>query len=349
LICVPIIIALVQELKERKTMASILDSPPPHVQAETDQLNALLDATIPPQRDDPANPNLLIATWNIKKFGSLTREWTAGSGDSPKRDQRSLLAINEIIKRFDVVAVQEVTGNLRALRETMNYLGEDWGLLMTDIVAGAAGNSERMAFLFNRQRLKPSGLAAEVVIPNEWLEEIGEHALQRQFARTPYAASFLTNINSVTFILTTLHVDYSSAGGDREAELHTISRWLKQWARRSNSWHHNLITLGDFNIDRKDDSLWQAFTSTGLHVPEDLNNVKRSIFADDENPYLNKFYDQIAWFQAGTTIGLRRMDYVQGGGVDFVPLLYQDMPLTKAQLQHRMSDHFPLWVEFNLG
>lgn len=330
-------------------MTSILDSPPPNVQTEIDQLHALLDANIPAKRDDPENPNLLVATWNIKKFGSLTRKWTSGGGDSPKRDQRGLLAINEIIKRFDVVAIQEVTGDLRALRETMNYLGDSWGLLMTDIVEGAAGNSERMAFLFNRERVKPSGLACELVVPKEWLDEIGEHALQQQFARTPYAVSFLTNLKQVTFILVTLHVDYKSAGGDREAELNAISRWLKQWARRSNSWHHNLITLGDFNIDRKDDNLWQAFTSTGLHVPEDLNQVKRSIFADDDTPYLNKFYDQIAWFEAGTTTGLQRMDYAGGGGVDFVPLLYQDIDLTKAQLQHRISDHYPLWVEFDLG
>jgi endonuclease/exonuclease/phosphatase family metal-dependent hydrolase len=330
-------------------MVSILDSPPQNVQTEIDQLHALLDSTIPAKRDEPNNPNLLVATWNIKRFGSLTRKWTSGDGDSPKRDQRSLLGINEIIKRFDVIAIQEVTGDLRALRETMNYLGPDWGLLMTDVVEGAAGNSERMAFLFNRQRLKPSGLACELVVPKEWLDEIGEHALQRQFARTPYAVSFLTNLNHVTFILVTLHVDYESKGGDREAELNAISRWMHQWARRSNSWHHNLITLGDFNIDRKDDELWQAFTSTGLHVPEDLNLVKRSIFADDDEPYLNKYYDQIAWFKSGTTTGLQRMDYITGGGVDFVPLVYQDMDLTKAQLQHRMSDHYPLWVEFDLG
>ncbi|MFN2146402.1 MAG: hypothetical protein ACK2T7_13705, partial [Anaerolineales bacterium] len=73
------------------------------------------------------------------------------------------------------------------------------------------------------------------------------------------------------------------------------------------------------------------------------------IFADDDEPYLNKYYDQIAWFKSGTTTGLQRMDYITGGGVDFVPLVYQDMDLTKAQLQHRMSDHYPLWVEFDLG
>ena len=61
---------------------------------------------------------------------------------------------------------------------------------MTDITLGAAGNSERMAFLFDRRRVEPSGLACELVVPEEWLNEIAPDALRRQFARTPYAVSF---------------------------------------------------------------------------------------------------------------------------------------------------------------
>jgi endonuclease/exonuclease/phosphatase family metal-dependent hydrolase len=332
-------------------MSSILNNPPGNIQAEIDNLNHHLDQTVPPKNNQSNDPNLLIATWNIKRFGSLTRKWTSEDSDSPKRDMRSLLAICEIITRFDVIAIQEATGNLRALRETMKYLGDSWGFLMTDIVLGKAGNSERMTFLFDRERVKPSGLACEIVIPNEWLKgesEIEEDALQRQFARTPYAVSFVTSSKKVTFILVTLHVDYESEGGDREAELKTIALWLKQWARRSNRWHHNLLTLGDFNIDRRGDELWQAFTSTGLHVPDDLNSVRRSIFADPNNPYLEKYYDQIAWFQTGTSTGLRKMGYRKGGGIDFIPFVYQDQAMTKQKLQHRLSDHFPLWTEFKI-
>ena len=91
---------------------------------------------------------MLIATWNIRAFSSLTRKWTAGSSDSPKRDLRGLRAIIDILSRFDVIAIQEVKGNLRALRDTINFLGRDWGFLMSDVTAGAAGNVERLAFLF---------------------------------------------------------------------------------------------------------------------------------------------------------------------------------------------------------
>ena len=103
---------------------------------------------------------------------------------------RGPLAIGEIVRRFAVIALQEVKGDLRALRDLLKWLGPDWAFLMTDTTLGAAGNSERMAFLFDRRRVEPSGLACELVVPEEWFNEIAPDALRRQFARTPYAVSF---------------------------------------------------------------------------------------------------------------------------------------------------------------
>ncbi len=271
-------------------MPTIHDPPPAAIQTELNALAQALNTDIPAKTDT----NLLIATWNLRRFGSLTREWTAGATDTPKRDLRGLRAICEIVSRFDVIAIQEVTGDLRALRDMMSFLGPNWAFLMTDITLGAAGNDERMAFVFDNTRLQPSGLACELVVPPEWLDEIGEDALRSQFARTPYAVSFRRK--DATFILVTLHVDYGKSSAERIPELKGIARWMADWAARENEWHHNLIALGDFNIDRQGDDLWNAFTSTGLTVPDDLNKVPRSIFADPGTPTLGKFYDQVAWF-----------------------------------------------------
>ncbi len=92
-------------------MPTIFDTPSQAVQVDLDSLSTQLDNDIPAK----ANDNLLIATWNIRAFSSLTRKWTAGSSDSPKRDLRGLRAIIDILSRFDVIAIQEVKGNLRAL------------------------------------------------------------------------------------------------------------------------------------------------------------------------------------------------------------------------------------------
>lgn len=125
------------------------------------------------------------------------------------------------------------------------------------------------------------------------------------------------------------------------------AKWMAKWADESNRYHHNLLVLGDFNIDRKDDDLWAAFTSTGLSVPDDLNAVKRSIFIEDgDDPQLEKFYDQIAWF--GDNAGAKALDmtYVKGGGFDFLPYVYTDKAYSKRSLSFRLSDHYPLFAEF---
>lgn len=315
---------------------------PNPIRSEMDSLRQALDAKIPPKR--ATNRNLLIGSWNIKAFASLTREWTASGNVSPKRDQRALWAITEIVSRFDVIAIQEIKGNLRALRTMMKTLGEDWNFLMTDVTRGDAGNDERMGFVFDTSRVRLSGLAGELVVPEKDQGQIGEGALQRQFARTPFAVSF--RAGSETFILVTLHVDYGSSSVGRVPELKGIAQWLDEWARQANAFGHNFIALGDFNIDRHGDELWEAFTSTGLTVPAELHSVKRSIFAKDNDPQLKKYYDQIAWFDKGSRRKLK-MDFVTAGGFDFVPHIYTETNFTTQTIQHRLSDHYPLWAEFN--
>lgn len=324
-------------------MPTITDAPPAKVAKDIRALVAHLDRSVPLKQP---GANLLIATWNLRAFASLTREWTAGAKDSPKRDLRGLRAICEIVRRFDVVAIQEVKGDLRALRDMLRWLGEDWAFLMTDITLGSAGNDERMAFLFDTTRLKPSGLACELVVPQEWLDEVGQDALQRQFARTPYAVSF--KAGDTTFILATLHVTYGSKASDRVPELAGIARWMRDWANRETAWSHNLIALGDFNIDRQGDPLWQAFTSTGLTSPQALNDAPRTIFSDPAKPETNKFYDQIAWFETSSGVRQLSMPYLNAGFVDFMPFVYTDQGLSKSSISYRVSDHYPLWAEFAL-
>lgn len=71
----------------------------------------------------------------------------------------------------------------------MQVLGKDWAFLVTDVTQGQEGNNERLAFVFDTKRVRPSGLACELVVAAED-EGISENTLKTQFARTPYAASF---------------------------------------------------------------------------------------------------------------------------------------------------------------
>lgn len=117
--------------------------------------------------------------------------------------------------------------------------------------------------------------------------------------------------------------------------------------RRSNRFHHNLLCLGDFNIDRQGSPLFDAFKSTGLAVPAVLVDLPRTVFDDPGDPSDDKFYDQIAWFMTGSG-ALMNLDLRTGGNFDFQPHVYTDTSLTPISISFRVSDHFPLWLEFGI-
>lgn len=320
-------------------MNSITDIPPSEVQDNLNLLKTDLDSKIPSKQLDR---NLLIATWNIRAFGNLTRKWDSDDDDSPKRDLHSILCIAEIISRFDIIAVQEVKDNIRALRDTLKVLGKNWSFILTDVNKGKVGNGERMAYLFDTRRVHLSGLAGELVVPEEWEDNIGDHALSKQFVRSPYAVSFQSNQH--TFILVTLHILYGKSPKSRIEELRGIAKWLSNWAGNINAYHQDLIALGDFNIDERGDLLDETFLSEGLYIPPQLQNehVTRSIFNT------TKYYDQIAWFNSQTNGPKLSMEFLSGGNYDFVPFALQNRQLTKNSLSWLISDHYPLWAEFKV-
>ena len=294
------------------------------------RLRRRLDAAnVPPRRTDH---NVVIGTWNIRALGGLHRAWTENAG-SPKRNLRGLAVIAEIIRRFDVVAIQEVKRETTALRVLMHdFLGPHWGVLMSDVTAGDKGNVERLAYLFDRRRVKPSGLAGEIVLPPT---EDGDP--QEQFDRTPYIAGFRTAAER--FALLTVHIRYGDEPADRVAELANIAEFaaseIRDRATDEGAEETNLILLGDFNIDKRGDNpLFNAFMSTGLHVPEPLRDVKTTYGTEP------KHYDQIAWFRDDLT----PLSGGRAGAIDFAGAVFKDM--SKRSRTYRVSDHLPLWVEF---
>ena len=307
---------------------------PSEVTGDVQRLRAVLEAQIPAK----AETNLLIGTWNLRALSDLTPKWQSAEGDSPRRDWHALACIAAIMDRFDVTAIQETRRNTTALFALLTRLGPQYRVIASDVTEGDPGNGERLAFIYDAARVQPSGLVGEIVLPTEATSDV------EQFARTPYAAGFVRA--STDFILTTVHVLWGKAPADRIGELTAFATWMREWAERPQDWNRNLLVLGDFNLDRIDDPLFDAFASTGLWPPAELNGVPRTIFNDDSSRH---FYDQIAWFSDPTEPGLpsmlEGMHYTRrGGGFDFLPHALQH--LTKNQVSWRISDHYPLWVEF---
>ncbi len=324
-------------MKKVKDENTIYDPLPIEVAENLAELREDLDQKVPFKELDR---NLLIATWNIRGFGNFTRKWMSEEKDSPRRDLHSVFCIAEILSRFDVIAVQEVKGNLRALRDTLKLLGENWSMVLTDTNKSDSGNDERMAYLFDTRRVNLSGLAGEIVIPNEWVND-PDKVLREQFVRSPYAVSFRSG--DKTFILVTVHIIYGKKSKDRLKEIHGIARWLNDWAGDINAYDQNLIVLGDFNIDARGDILDKTFLSEGLYVPEELQTLSRSIF--DET----KYYDQIAWFNSPEKNRPKlSLEFMGAGNYDFVQTALKNRGLTKQKLSFMISDHYPLWANFRI-
>jgi len=218
---------------------------------------------------------VIIATWNIREF------------DSPmygERGAESLLYLAEIISSFDLVAVQEVRQDLRALRHLMRLLGFRWRYVLTDVTEGAAGNGERMAFLYDTRKIRFGGLAGELVLP-----PLADGSLVAQVARTPFMAGFEAGWTS--FELATVHIRYGTARPDdpqRIVEIAQVAEFLRRRAVDRFAWSKNLVLLGDFNIFARTDATMLALEAAGWMVPEELQSIPGSNVAKDRK------YDQIA-------------------------------------------------------
>jgi endonuclease/exonuclease/phosphatase family metal-dependent hydrolase len=308
-----------------------LTDPPPEVRQDLAALSAALDFAVPAAVEG----NLLIGTWNLRGFGALTPRWQSGTGDAPKRDWHAIACIAAVVSRFDVVAVQETRRTTTALRALLDQLGAGWQVICSDVTEGPDGNGERLAYLYNSLRVTPSGLVGEIVLPPQTTGPVS------QFARTPYLASFTRA--GTEFILATVHLIWGNKAIDRLPEVTAFATWMRQWADRPDDWNANLLVLGDFNLDRIGDPLYEAFLATGLWPPAELNTVPRTIFQNDPKRHL---YDQIAWFTTpeGNSL-LNSLTYTgHAGGFDFLPHTYPGM--TRTEVSWRISDHYPLWAEF---
>ncbi len=285
----------------------------------------------------------LLATWNIREF------------DSPKfgeRTEESFYYIAEVVSHFDLVAIQEVREDLRALKKLLNILGGWWKYLVTDITIGRSGNGERLAFVYDSRKVDFSGLAGEVVLP----EEDGKPKLQ--FARTPFVCGFKAGWSS--FSLCTVHVYYGKAEKDdprRVEEIRSLARLLaargKADPRRIGE-PENLVLLGDFNIFAREDVTFEALVDAGFTIPEELQQVPGS------NVQKDKHYDQIALMarprRFGTTGKAGVFDFYEhvfreDQQAEYRELMEQTKGTKAGYKQWRtyqMSDHLPMWCELDI-
>jgi len=296
-----------------------------------------------------ATDTLVLATWNIREFDS--RKYGG-------RTEEALLYIAEIVSRFDLIAIQEVRNSLYALQRLQRLLGSWWSYLVTDVTLGRPGNSERLAFLYDQRKVRFSGLAAEIVLPDS------SKARTVQLARSPYVAGFKSGWAQIN--LCTVHIYYGKStkvDPRRLKEIADLASTLAKYSTHFTSGSvripggeddspENLLLVGDFNIFNRADATMQALEKAGFVIPEGLQKIPGS------NVDKNRHYDQIAHY--GKLYGMAPTG--RAGVFDFYKHVYReedepayrpDWKKTKARgfrewRTYQMSDHLPMWVEFRI-
>jgi endonuclease/exonuclease/phosphatase family metal-dependent hydrolase len=267
-------------------------------------------------RQRKSDGTLLLATWNIRDFGA------SKFGNGPRLNE-TLYYIAEIISCFDLVAIQEVNRNLAEFEKVMDILGSDWDYIATDATEGTGGNSERMAFVYNRDKVWFRRIAGEIVLPNGMLIvsqekaaakpgeidansasaeavdaalDAGLEEAKNQFARTPFVVNFQSGW--FKFNLCTVHIYYGEDDGPKlERRIDEIKTLVTFFANRQDKENkhsagvptkmENYILLGDFNVISPDHETMKALKSKGFVVPAEIDGTK--VRTDQDH-----FYDQIA-------------------------------------------------------
>jgi len=312
-----------------------------------------------PQRN--MDDTLLLATWNIREF------------DSPAYGERlkeSFYYIAEIISRFDIVAIQEVRKDIKAIDKLLRILGPHWDYILSDVTEGSQGNKERMAFVFDTRKVRFGRLAGELVLPPIRQRVDGKTVYKpvNQLARTPFMCGFHAGWTS--FMLATVHIIYGKGGAnspERVEEIKQLAKFLRERTEDETAWSRNLILLGDFNIFDTKDQTMKAMVDEGFMIPASLMELP-------SNAKQNKHFDQIAF-----RIRKDRFEITGNAGViqffdtvfreedelaysTYMGEKYKKDSKGRARDEkskknyyitnwrtHQMSDHLPMWVEFKVN
>lgn len=282
-----------------------------------------------------AEKAILVATWNIANLGAQQR-----------RDQdRSLIA--EILSWFDIIAIQECRENFGDLDDLLHKLSPSYRMLMSD----AAGNDERLAFLYDSSRLTLLEEIGEIAFPPSQYGSVKPPGITQEFNgfdRSPYLASFAAGATSLVFV--NVHLFYGDEKpksiARRALETFAVAKWSDLRSKSKFSFTRELVALGDFNMPKSEpgDPIFNALTKLGLDIPEHSTQIASSITTDAN-------YDQIV-FLPGTTkrcfAGLKGVfDY----DTAIFPDLWQNGKNAKrfsSYLRYYISDHRPMWVQLSV-
>lgn len=277
-----------------------------HLKSLRKQLNAEI-------REKRNPDSLIIGSWNIKHF----------DGGRPRLPE-SFHYIAEIIDHFDICALQEVK-NVWAVERISKLLGPNWDYFINDSSDVGRGNSERMAYLYNKNKVWFRNLIGELAFDQRDLTG-GEPV-----SRMPFFASF--QAGWFRFTLCSAHIASKDEAG-RPSRAEEIGLISKELSKRAKAEDEVYIFLGDMNTDDRDHPAFKALGENGFSVPD----------FGPTNSTGKKYFDLIAF--AGPEDVSNRLNH---GVIKFHQSVFTDNEkdkyesLSKAMKDRNSSEYKDYW------
>ena len=201
------------------------------------------------------------------------------------------------------------------------------------LVSDPTGNSERFAFLYDKRTVIPTGLVCEIGFNVTAKTHAGY-----QLHRMPYCASF--RAGRFDFVIASAHIYFGKSKAERAQRAKEIGELAKFIAKRAKTernkvFDREFFVVGDFNIEKEGDEFFDALIAEKFVMPDKLKSLKT-------NFKRNKTYDKIVW--------RKRKSFSPTGELNVVPFgdaVFREMDKNGAKKE--ISDHLPLWAEFQIN
>lgn len=266
---------------------------------------------------------ILIASFNIQAFGPSKME-----------DRVVMSRIADIIRKFDVVAIQEIrSADQRLLPRLIDYINAD-GMQYEYLLGPRLGRTtsmEQYAYVYDTTRILASPDASYTVNDGHpgpgTRQEVGREGIPDLLHREPLVARFVVRAsNPFRFTLINIHTDPDEVS----YELNVLDDVYKQVCNYefAQANEDDVILLGDLNAAP------EKFGELGA-----IPGLKPTIVGQPTNVRETALYDNILLDPSRTS------EFTGKAGVLHLKDAYSLSP-TDVE---RISDHNPIWAEFRVN